>query len=587
MRPDKRVRVYLRALLMVAIFFSSTRFATAATETLLTTQTPQLLNATDGSSANYELGAKFTSGVAGHITAIRFWKASRETGTHVGHVWSASGQLLASVAFSSETSSGWQQQSLATPLAVNANTIYVVTVNTGNTYYVDTHNGFATRVLNQDLSGLVGNNGVYGPPGRFPTSSWEASNYFRDVVFTPNVSAGLTSAPANLNLGNVNVGSSVSQTIIVTNTASSAVTISKLATTGTGVTASGITVPFALGAGKQASLKVTFTPPSMGTVNGSVIVSSTTGTAGTSSASSTSNLTIALSGVGMQPQISVVPTSVSFGSVAVGVSNTQTLTIKDSGNANLIISQGTITGGGFGITGPTLPATLTPGQSLAFSVRFSPSSASSTTGTVSIASNAPQSPLLVGLSGTGVSQSLQLSANPSALAFGNVTQGSSSKQSVTLTNTGNSSVSVSNLAPTGSYFSISGLSVPVSLASGQTATFSVAFAPNTSGSFTGSVSVASTASNSPLSIPLSGTGVAAHKATLSWTPSTSAVSGYSVYRGTQKGGPYTKETSSLVPGATYTDLTVQTGLTYYYVITSVQSNAVESVYSSEVSATIP
>src|ERR1700730_232120 len=73
--------------------------------------------------------------------------------------------------------------------------------------------GFANKVLNHDLSSLVGHNGVYGPPGRFPTSTWEASNYFRDVVFTPNVSAGLTSAPANLNLGNVNVGSSVSQTL--------------------------------------------------------------------------------------------------------------------------------------------------------------------------------------------------------------------------------------------------------------------------------------------------------------------------------------------------------------------------------------
>lgn len=563
---------------LVAICFWSARLATAATETLLTTQTPQLLNATDGSSANYELGAKFTSAVAGHITAIRFWKASKETGTHVGHVWNASGQLLTSVAFSNETSSGWQQQSLATPLAVNANTVYVVTVNTGNTYFVDTHNGFAAKVSNHDLSSLVGNNGVYGPAGRFPTSSWQASNYFRDVVFSPNDSAGLTSAPASLNLGNVNVGSSVSQTLTLTNTASSGVTISKLATTGTGLTASGMTLPFSLAAGKQVSLKVTFTPPSMGAVNGSVIVSSN---------ASNSSLTIALSGVGMQPQISVVPTSVSFGSVAVGVSNTQTLTIKDSGNANLIISQGTIAGSGFSITGPALPATLTPGQSVAFSVRFSPTTASSTTGTVSIASNAPQSPLAVSLSGTGVRQSLQLSANPSALAFGNVTQGSSAKQAVTLTNTGNSSVTMSSLTPTGSYFSISGLTMPVSLASGQTATFSVAFAPTTTGVFSGSVSVASTASNSPLSIPLSGAGVAAHKATLNWTPSTSAVSGYNVYRGTQTGGPYTKETSSLVPGATYTDLTVQSGLTYYYVLTSVQSNGVESAYSSEVSATIP
>jgi hypothetical protein len=89
----------------------------------------------------------------------------------------------------------------------------------------------------------------------------------------------------------------------------------------------------------------------------------------------------------------------------------------------------------------------------------------------------------------------------------------------------------------------------------------VSFAPTTTGAFSGNVSLASTAINSPLSIPLSGTSVAAHKAILSWTPSTSSVSGYHVYRGTQKGGPYTQITSSLVPGSTYSDLTVQSGLT--------------------------
>jgi hypothetical protein len=184
---------------------------------------------------------------------------------------------------------------------------------------------------------------------------------------------------------------------------------------------------------------------------------------------------------------------------------------------------------------------------------------------------------------------LQLSASPSSLAFGNVTDGTSSKQTVTLKNSSNSSVSVSKIAVSGTYFSVGGLTTPVTLAAGQTAGFSVTFAPTTAGAFTGSVAVTSTASNSALSIALSGTGAAAstHKAMLSWTPSTSTVSGYNVYRGTQKGGPYTKITSSLVPGANYSDLTVQAGLTYYYVVTSVMSNGAESVHSSEVSATIP
>jgi fibronectin type 3 domain-containing protein len=150
-------------------------------------------------------------------------------------------------------------------------------------------------------------------------------------------------------------------------------------------------------------------------------------------------------------------------------------------------------------------------------------------------------------------------------------------------------VSVSKLTPAGNYFTVSGLATPVTLAPGQTAGFSAVFAPTATGAFTGTISVASTATNSPLSIPLSGSGIASatHKAMLSWTPSTSAVSGYHVYRGSQKGGPYTKITSSLVPGSTYADLSVQAGLTYYYVVTSVESNGMESTYSSEISGTIP
>jgi len=580
MRLNQTPRVCLSGFALVALLFCGANFAAAATETLLTTQTPQLQNVSDGSSTNYELGAKFTSNVAGHINAIRFWKSSRETGTHVGHIWSASGQLLASVTFANETSSGWQQQALPAPLAVNANTVYVVTVNTGNTYYSVTDTGFASKIVNHDLSSALGNNGVYGPPGRFPTYTWETSNYFRDVVFSPATSAGLTSSPAALNLGNINVGSSSSQTLTLTNTASGSVTISKVATSGTEFNASALTVPFTLAAGKQVSLKLIFNATSMGAATGTLTVTSN---------ASNPTLTVGLSGTGMQPQISVVPTSISFGSIALGVSNTQTLTLRDSGNANLIVSQATIIGPGFSMSGPALPVTVAPGQSAAFTIRYSPAASGTATGTMSIGSNAPHSPLAVPLSGGGVSQSLQLSANPSNLAFGNVTQGTTNKESVTLTNSGNASVSVSKLTPAGNYFSVTGLATPVTLAPGQTASFSAVFAPTTTGTFTGSISVASTAKNSPLSIPLSGSGVASttHKAMLSWTPSTSAVSGYHVYRGSQKGGPYTKITSSLVPGSTYTDLSVQAGLTYYYVVTSVESNGIESTYSSEISGTIP
>jgi hypothetical protein len=156
-----------------------------AGETLFTTQTPALTNNSDGSNVNYELGTAFTSDIAGQITAVRFWKAPSETGTHTGRIWSSAGQLLASVTFANETASGWQLQALATALNITANTTYVVSVNTSGAYYVATDGGLSSQVTNQDLSSVVGNNGLYGPPGTFPANTHDGANYFRDIVFVP------------------------------------------------------------------------------------------------------------------------------------------------------------------------------------------------------------------------------------------------------------------------------------------------------------------------------------------------------------------------------------------------------------------
>jgi fibronectin type 3 domain-containing protein len=117
----------------------------------------------------------------------------------------------------------------------------------------------------------------------------------------------------------------------------------------------------------------------------------------------------------------------------------------------------------------------------------------------------------------------------------------------------------------------------------------VTFAPAATASVTGSVTITSNASNSPTIISFTGTGVAAvsHSATLTWTASTSVVIGYNVYRSTVSAGPFTKLTPSGVSAITYSDSTVQAGQTYYYVVTAVNSNNIESVYSNEVSATLP
>jgi hypothetical protein len=182
-----------------------------------------------------------------------------------------------------------------------------------------------------------------------------------------------------------------------------------------------------------------------------------------------------------------------------------------------------------------------------------------------------------------------LSANPSSLALGNVDTGGSNSLEVTLTNSGNANVAVSNVSITGAGFGTSGVASGQVLAPAQTATLNVSFTPAATGSVTGNVIVSSNASNSPTSISLTGTGVQVllHQATLSWTASTSVVIGYNIHRAAVSGGPYTKQNSAIVAGSSYVDTSVQSGQEYFYVATAVDSDDVEGTNSNEAAANIP
>jgi hypothetical protein len=139
-----------------------------------------------------ELGMRFRSDVAGQVTGVRFYKGSGNTGTHVGRLWSASGTPLASVTFTGETASGWQQASFATPVTITANTTYVVSYFAPNGHYADDTGFFAgsgvdRAPLHALPDGTDGPNGVYryGAGGVFPTDTWQSSNYWVDLTFIP------------------------------------------------------------------------------------------------------------------------------------------------------------------------------------------------------------------------------------------------------------------------------------------------------------------------------------------------------------------------------------------------------------------
>jgi HYDIN/CFA65/VesB family protein/Ig-like domain-containing protein/centrosomal CEP192-like protein/immunoglobulin I-set domain protein len=222
----------------------------------------------------------------------------------------------------------------------------------------------------------------------------------------------------------------------------------------------------------------------------------------------------------------------------------------------------------------TTPATTTSDNASQFTVVVNNSAGSATSTAAILTINAA---------------TLALNASSTALSFGNVTLSTGSSQNVTLTNAGNSNITISNVSVSGAGFSATGVSTGLILTPGQTAALKATFTPAATGSLTGSVSVTSNATNSPDTIALSGTGLAQanHSVSLSWSPSTSTVIGYNSYSSTISGGPYTKLNTTRVPATTYTDTTVQAGLTYYYVVTAVDSNNVESAFSTEVSANIP
>ena len=170
-----------------------------------------------------ELGVKFQSDQDGLISGIRFYKGGTNTGTHVGSLWTTSGTLLAQATFSNESASGWQQVNFANPVAITANTVYVASYHTSTGYYAGDNNFFTSvGVDNPPLhalrDGVSGGDGVYNysATSTFPNSTYQASNYWVDVVFNlagpdttpPTVTAFTPSSGAT----NVSKGTSLTAT---------------------------------------------------------------------------------------------------------------------------------------------------------------------------------------------------------------------------------------------------------------------------------------------------------------------------------------------------------------------------------------
>jgi hypothetical protein len=154
--------------------------------------TPSITAVNDANSV--ELGLKFQASSAGDITGLRFYKGATNTGTHVAHLWTSTGTLLATATFTNETASGWQQVNFATPVTINAGTTYVASYHTSGNYAADPalfNSAVTNGPLTAPSSGTIGGNGVYayGSGALFPTNSFNATSYGVDVLFRPQLVA--------------------------------------------------------------------------------------------------------------------------------------------------------------------------------------------------------------------------------------------------------------------------------------------------------------------------------------------------------------------------------------------------------------
>ncbi|MGA9802100.1 MAG: choice-of-anchor D domain-containing protein [Terriglobales bacterium] len=309
----------------------------------------------------------------------------------------------------------------------------------------------------------------------------------------------LAFTPSALRFGGIVVGQSETLLVTVTNTGQTSVTVSGIAVGNSEFTTSSVSLPLVLSAGQSVDLSVTFAPKTMGWTGSTIRFFS-----------NASNANLNVGGTGESAEaLTASPSIVSFGQVAMGTTSTVPVVLTNARSWQVTLFSLQTSGSGFSISGPAVPLTLGVGQSVTLKVAFAPQSAGTVGGSLLISGPA----LAIPLTGTGTAPTAhttpgQIAANPGSLAFGSAQVGSSVTMADSITNTGGSSVTISQATATGTGFSISGLNVPVVLNPGASVPFSAVFAPQSAASVSGGITLVSNASNSTLNVSLSGTGMA-------------------------------------------------------------------------------
>ena len=286
--------------------------------------------------------------------------------------------------------------------------------------------------------------------------------------------------------------SSSAQTVTLTNSGNASLAISSVAITGDFAQTN--TCGTALAANSSCSLNVTFTPTAAGSRAGTLTI--------TDDAATSPNV-VSLTGTGVAPTAGLSSNSLTFGSQLLSTSSSaQTVKLTNSGNASLAISSVAITGD-FAQTN-TCGAALAANSSCSLNVTFTPTATGSRAGTLTITDNAATSPSVVSLTGIGAAPSAGLSV--SSLTFGSQTVNTTSAdQTVTLTNSGNASLTISSVAITGDFAQTN--TCGATLAANSSCSLNVTFTPTATGSRAGTLTITDSAATSPNVVSLTGAGV--------------------------------------------------------------------------------
>jgi hypothetical protein len=338
----------------------------------------------------------------------------------------------------------------------------------------------------------------------------DATNGTQSVALTATGIAPLASvAPSSLNFGNRPLNApSTAQSVTVTNSGTAALNIAALTLVGANASdfaVSGNGCSAAVAAGQTCTISLTFTPSAAG---------SRVATLQIPSDASNGTQSVGLSGIGIAPAASVSPTSLAYGNQLQGsTSAAQTVTVTNTGSAPLHVGAISLAGtnaNNFAISSNGCSAAVAAAQTCAIGVTFTPSAMGSRVGTLQIPSDATNGTLSVSLSGTGIAAVAAIA--PASLTYGNqLLNTTSAAQSVTVTNSGTSSLTVSSVTLAGSDpgdFAVASNGCSAAVAPSANCTISVTFKPTAQAGRSGTLQIASNANNGTQSVPLSGTGIA-------------------------------------------------------------------------------